>query len=200
MRLASSSNLGTIPNDAAFSHHAALFGPGVFFADPFYSDALSRTGYPVASQIPIIIVQAPPPATAPPEPTQAPAQPLMIELQGERYVRVSGEETSGAEMIDRDTIQLRRPATPSEVARASSATHKLVPVLLVFRDGHHEEVSDYTIANGILYASGNYYTNGYWNKKIDLTTLNLAGTQQANANRNVNFVLPSSPNEVITRP
>jgi len=78
--------------------------------------------------------------------------------------------------------------------------HDLPPALLVFRDGHSEEVRDYTIADGILYASGDYYTDGYWNKKIDLSTVNVARTLGANAVRNVKFVLPSSPNEVITRP
>jgi hypothetical protein len=70
----------------------------------------------------------------------------------------------------------------------------------MFRDGHSEEVRDYTIADGVLYARGDYYTDGYWNKKIDLAALNLPQTREANADRSVKFVLPSSPNEVITRP
>ena len=81
-----------------------------------------------------------------------------------------------------------------------SPPRELAPVLLVFRDGHSEEVRNYTIADGILYASGDYYTDGYWNKNIEFSSLNLSQTQQANASRNVRFVLPSSPNEVITRP
>ena len=78
--------------------------------------------------------------------------------------------------------------------------HDLPPALLVFRDGHSEEVRDYTIADGVLYARGDYYTDGYWSKKIDLSTLNVSQTLAANAARNVKFVLPASPNEVITRP
>jgi hypothetical protein len=61
-------------------------------------------------------------------------------------------------------------------------------------------VRDYTIADGSLYARGDFYTDGFWNKKIDLASLNVAETMQANASRNVKFILPSSPNEVITRP
>jgi len=76
----------------------------------------------------------------------------------------------------------------------------LPPAVLIFRDGHREEVGDYTIADGFLYARGDYYTDGYWNRKIDLSTLNLNQTLQANADRSVKFVLPSSSNEVITRP
>ncbi|HTU42661.1 MAG TPA: hypothetical protein VMF10_13205, partial [Candidatus Aquilonibacter sp.] len=58
----------------------------------------------------------------------------------------------------------------------------------------------YSIANGILYAQGDYYTDGYWNKKIDLSALDVPETLQANADHGVKFVLPSSPNEVVTRP
>ena len=84
------------------------------------------------------------------------------------------------------------------ITRTSS--QPLPAAILIFRDGHSEEVRDYTIADGMLYARGDYYTDGYWNKKIDLATLNVAETMQANASRSVKFTLPSSPNEVITRP
>ena len=83
---------------------------------------------------------------------------------------------------------------------ASAPASVLPPAVLIFHDGHREEVRDYTIADGTLYARGDYYTDGYWNKKIDLASLNVPQTLQANADRNVKFVLPSSPNEVITRP
>jgi hypothetical protein len=83
---------------------------------------------------------------------------------------------------------------------AATPAQDLPPVVLVFRDGHSEEVRDYTIADGMLYARGDFYTDGYWNKKIDLFNLDVTQTLQANAAREVKFVLPSSPNEVITRP
>ena len=83
---------------------------------------------------------------------------------------------------------------------SAKPSEPLPAAVLIFRDGHSEEVRDYTIADGMLYARGDYYTDGYWNKKIDLATLSVAETMQANANRSVKFVLPSSPNEVITRP
>ena len=70
----------------------------------------------------------------------------------------------------------------------------------MFRDGHREEVSDYTIADGNLYTHDDYYTNGSWNRKIELSSLNLLETVRSNQSRNVRFRLPSSPNEVIVRP
>jgi len=124
------------------------------------------------------------------------SQPLMIELQGGHYVRVSSAA------VDGEALPLRQNSD-SALAKsvvAKSAASDLPPAVLVFGDGHSEEVHDYTIADGFLYAQGDYYTDGYWNKNIDLSTLDVAETIKRNALRNVKFVLPSSPNEVITRP
>lgn len=113
----------------------------------------------------------------------------MIERQNGHYVRLTTTPANG------QPLSLENDKNPTPAATAT-----LPPALLIFRDGHTEEVRDYAIADGILYARGDYYTNGYWNKKIVLSTLNVGETQQANTTRNVKFVLPTSPNEVITRP
>ena len=134
----------------------------------------------------------------------------MIELQNGRYVRLNRTPSNGealplAPSPDRAQSEQTQPSksTRSSSTRptiaAASPPHDLPPALLVFRDGHSEEVRDYTIADGILYARGDYYTDGYWNKKIALSTLNVSQTLQANAARHVKFELPSSPNEVIAR-
>jgi len=175
----------------------AFFPP--LFASPFYSDAFYDAGYPVGPQPPIILVQAP--SQAQPETSPAavtpPAEPLVIELQGGRYVRVSGEDAAGSEMID------QQPASRA-LARAAIATnqpsHELAPVILVLRDGNREEITDYTIADGVIYARADYFTAGSWNKKIELTALDLPQTFAVNRSRGVPFRLPSAPNEVITRP
>jgi len=189
-------------------HPRSFFYP-LAFSDPFYSDYLSSTGYPVASQPPVVIVQSPPPE-APVSNVPSPAQPLMFELRGDRYVRVSGPEMSGAEMISPRVIDQapidQMPNSPPLAQRPSTtairavARPELPPVVLVFRDGHREKASDYTIADGVLYARGDYYTDGSWNRKIELSALDVALTLQANSDRGVKFVLPSSPNEVIIRP
>jgi len=184
----------------------AFFYP-LAFSDPFYSDYLSR-GYPVASQPPVVIVQAPP-AAAPVPDAPAPAQPLMFELRGDRYVRVSSPEVSGTRMdaptladqptTDQLPASARPPHRPSTTAIRTVAPPDLPPVVLVFRDGHREEASDYTIADGVLYTRGGYST-GSWNRKIELSSLNLPETLKSNQSRGVRFQLPSSPNEVIVRP
>jgi hypothetical protein len=141
---------------------------------------------------------------------QPPSQPLLIELQGGRYVRVTGENLTGE---NTSASGLAYQAPTAAAARSNSAkldsnrppAHEvtarvLAPVVLVFRDGHSEEVRDYTIADGAIYARGDYYSDGYWNKTIELSTLNLPETVKSNQERGVRFVLPSAPNEVITRP
>jgi len=162
----------------------------------------------------------------PPDNSHQPSssEPLLIELQGDRYVRV----TSAA--IDGEALPLRmapniasnnvhpdngpsksansrftKPAhnsAPSSapITAAAPQARNLPPAVLIFRDGHSEEVHDYTIADGVLYARGDFYTDGYWSKKIDLSALNLTATMQTNSTHNLKFVIPSSPNEVITRP
>jgi hypothetical protein len=124
----------------------------------------------------------------------------MIELQGDRYVRVSGPETSGAEMIDRMPDPSPRPERPSSAAPQAVAAPELPPAVLIFRDGHREEVSDYTITDGVLYTRGDYYTTGSWNRKIELSSLNLPETIKSNQSRGVRFQVPASPNEVIVGP
>ena len=161
--------------------------------DPLYDDYLS-TGYPVASQPPVIIMQAPPTAASA-DPPPVPAQPLMIELQGDRYVQVSGDRSSRAQMIDRvPDSQSTRLVVPSHAQQSAS------PAVLVFRDGHREEVSAYTIADGVLYAAADYATTGAWNRKVELSSLNVPETIATNSSHGLRFQLPSAPNEVIVGP
>lgn len=176
----------------------SLLYPLGILSDALDSDALASLGYPVASQPPVIMMQAPPAANPVAVQAPSPAQPLMIELQGDRYVRISGGDNSGAEIIN-------QPSSPAPLSRSLPPTHtvaapELAPAALIFRDGHREEVSDYTIADGILYARGNYYADGSWNRKIELTALNLPETIKVNDSRGVHFQLPTAPNEVVTRP
>jgi hypothetical protein len=203
--------------------------PFPFLGDSFNPDDIYSTGYPVASQPPAILLQAARAMSGssdyPGQPDifrlenerepSSSTQPLMIELQNGRYVRVTNTTPANGVALTFEPKKpqpaklTRRNSThpaasnstpqPPAIAAASPPDH-LPAAVLVFRDGHTEEVRDYTIADGILYARGDFYTDGYWNKKIALSTLNVPQTLQANSTRNVKFVLPSSPNEVITRP
>ena len=130
------------------------------------------------------------------QPPKPDSQSLLIELQGDRYVNLTTAETPGN--APEPTIVPRSPK--KETGGKPTATRELMPVTLLFRDGHREDVRDYTIADGIIYARGDFYNDGYWNKKIELSALDLRETVKSNQARGVRFVLPNSPNEVITRP
>jgi hypothetical protein len=195
-RFASSFNRGR--------HSRASFYP-LGLSDPLYSDYLSA-GYPVASQPPVVIMQASPSSAPAPDRFSQPVQPLMIELQGDRYVQVSSAQTPGAEMIPQ--AQKNEETDPSQVRSGHQSSHsvhavtapELPAAVLIFRDGHNEEASDYTIADGILYARGDPYNGGSWNRKIALSLLNLPQTIATNSSHGVKFQLPASPNEVIVGP
>jgi hypothetical protein len=186
--------------------------PFPFFGDSFNPDDIYSSGYPVASQPPAFLMQAMREltgsatssmgsATSPLNNHQpSSSDPLMIELQNGQYVRVNSPAINGEALPLNLAPNHARPSPTQPPTIAAASSQSLPPAVLIFRDGRTEEVRDYTIADGILYARGDYYTDGYWNKKIALSTLNLAQTLQANAGRNLKFVLPSSPNEVITRP
>jgi hypothetical protein len=163
------------------------------FSSPFWStafwwdDGYSGTGDQVVVQPPApVVVQQ-----AAPVPVQEakPANPLLIELQGDRFVRLTGNDVNP-------------PAAAASAVQITAAHEhaELLPAVLVFRDGRRQEVSSYSIIGPVLYASGSYWTNGYWTQKILLADLNLPATLQANRERGVSFVLPSAPDQVVTRP
>lgn len=132
-----------------------------------------------------------------------PAAPLLIELQGDRYVRRTDHaEGANAAAAQRDYVAEAKPGAGT-VPRSGSATQphvELPPTLFVFRDGHREESSDYSIVTGVIYARSQYWTSGSWTKQIPLSQLDVPATLKANQERGVAFRLPNAPNEVVTRP
>jgi hypothetical protein len=162
---------------------------GIYLGDPFwYSDYGPDEPYAAEPGTQVILLQ---PQVADPEPPQPRAEPLMIELQGDRYVRTGGFETA-ASGVPEASRSLR------EVSANAALAH--VPTVLVYRDGHREDVSGYAIIRNVIYARGDYYQDGYWTKNIELSSLNIPATLKANQDNGVKFMLPSGPNEVVTRP
>jgi hypothetical protein len=201
----------------------SLFDPLGIFSDPFFSGALSLAGYPPAGQPSGF--NPSPSSGGMPEQFPPPAQPLLIELQGNSYVRVSGPEGIPTETLRRDPMRSNEfsprlnsgrsnagkpnarsretasisPA-PTPLVPVNPAPATLAPVTLIFRDGHRDQISDYTIANGAIYTRANFYTDGSWNKKIELSSLDLNETLKQNQSPTAQFRLPAASNEVITRP
>jgi hypothetical protein len=171
--------------------HSHSFGSGaIFLGDPFYAD------YPVAPLTipPQYLVVQPTPAidTAP----EVKSEPLMIELQGNRYVRYGGKQ----QLAERGVNPPPDYAAADAGKSSAQAQPELPPTVLIFRDGHREQVPAYAIVGSTLYADGDYWQSGHWMKNIELSALNIPATVQANHDNGVKFLLPSAPNEVITRP
>lgn len=170
----------------AASHYALdLFDP-LYWDDELGPDAKAEPTVPPKP--------APLSATVSSESPSLVGQPLLIELQRDRYVRLSAETESPAEALPPRTLRAEKA---SPVSRSSEAPRKAV---LVFRDGHQEEVSGYTISDGFLYASAADYPAGTWTRKIQLGSLELSETVRSNATRGITFRLPNAPNEVIVGP
>jgi hypothetical protein len=165
--------------------HRRPFGGGSVF---FYSDL----GYePVTPQpVSVVVVQPSAPAPAAQVDEQRPAvKPLLLELQGDRWVQVDRFQGTGS------PVQFSR-----EPASVRPAPKPPLPTLLVFRDGRAEATSGYAIIGDALYAQTDYWTTGAWTRKIALAELDLSATMRANRERGVSFKLPSGPNEVVLHP
>jgi hypothetical protein len=154
--------------------------------------------------------EAPPPpfraqAAEPASPANPskPPESLVMELRGDHWVRLtsygpmaiageSGEPQSGA---GGGPAQ----AKGSVASIRAQASSELPPAVLVFRDGHQEEVEKYTIVGTTISTKTDYWSTGSWTRKIPIAELNLPATLQANQERGAKFSLPSRPSEVIFR-
>lgn len=123
---------------------------------------------------------------------ERPTEPVLIEWQGDRFVRYGGAQTAAQSPDYAEVASATKPAVNSEVS------HELPPAVLIYRDGHREEVNDYVISRGVLYARGDGYSRA--SRSVQLSALDLSATLKANQASSVKFVLPQGPNEVVTRP
>ena len=179
-------------------HHLRLPG-SLFLGDPFLSDAYYD---PSPNVIFVQSPQAPPAQTSPPIEEHKAAAPLLIEWQGDRYVRVTSESTNGSPTIQPDYVAEQK-SSEKHSTRAVPETRSInepPPTTFIFRDGHQEQSSDYSIISGVIYTRGDYWSSGSWSKQIPLAQLDLPATLKANHDRGAPFRLPAAPNEVITRP
>jgi hypothetical protein len=141
----------------------------------------------------INVVQTSEPEPASPAPRIA-AQGLVLESQGNHWVRLTN---NGQSQI------AEQPNQESTIARESQTTdnpEKLPPAVLVFRDGHMEELGRYTIVGTTIFTNEDYWTKGSWTRKVRISDLDVPATLAANRERGTKFTFPSGPNEVVVRP
>ena len=183
-------------------HEARPFTRGAFLGLPFfYSDLDGSEPYVVENSVEgappqVVVVQS---AVSDDSSRKNRPQPLLIEWQGDRYVRFGGAEATGeyATSARPDYAQPMMAKLPAKPPISSPQEGELPPAVLVYRDGHREEIPDYAIADGVIYVRGKDWQNGYWTKRIPLSALDPEATVQANQQHGVTFLLPSAPNVVI---
>jgi hypothetical protein len=125
-------------------------------------------------------------------PRKPKAAPLLIEWRGDRYVRFGGVEQTGDHGASAHPDYGESKPLPIE-----SPAVEPPPAVLVYRDGHREEISEYAIANGMIYIQGSDWSDANRTKRIPLSSLDSSATVQANQQRGVKFMLPSASNVVI---
>jgi hypothetical protein len=130
-------------------------------------------------------------------------QPILLERHGDEWVTVTNARPTLAapqpeEAKPEESTHLRA-ALPGR-SQAAEPPIELPPAVLVFRDGHEEEVRGYTIIGNTLYAKADYWSSGAWTRKIEIASLDVPATLKLNAQRGSNFRLPSGPLEVMIRP
>jgi len=179
--------------NAGFHHRP--FRPGaIFLGSPYSADYVDSSVPPIPPEV--VIVQ---PASASETPSETKAEPLLIELEGNRYVRFGGRQQSAERSTNAP------PDYAEEIRAAAPKTQRptrpeVPPAILIFRDGHREPIPGYAIVGGTLYANSDYWQSGHWTRNIQLSALDLPATIEANHDVGINFTLPSAPNEVVTRP
>lgn len=175
-------------------HQGRPFARGAYLGSPFlYSDYDASEPYAVENAPPqVVVVQR---DAGDDSSRRARPQPLLIEWQGDRYVRFGGAEAS-----EKQGISARPDYAQPAIAKAPISSPQkgdLPPAVLVYRDGHREEIPDYAIADGVIYVRGDFWHDGYWTKRIPLSALDPTATVQANQQRGVRFLLPSAVNVVV---
>jgi hypothetical protein len=194
---------GVVGHPARFQEHrfarsSVLLAYPYFYPDYGYD---SREASPPQAAV----VSASAPAPAPPPP--APLEPLLIEWQGDHFVRMTLSQkasANGQTAPDYAERSSRRSSVPRRSVPwrkdAGEPPRELPPAVLVFRDGRKEETSSYTIMSGTIYSKADYWTSGSWTKKIQIADLDVSATLALNQERGLKFVLPAGPDEVVVRP
>jgi hypothetical protein len=186
------------------ARHTRRYFAGSAFASPFYSDYSDYDSEPENFDEPPspFIARTTQPLAAVPNPAES----LVLELQGDHWVRLTNYGQSQTGQILQSDSQRASSLTSSSLFSASRQIHaseppsELPPAVLVFRDGHQEEIGKYVIAGATIYTSADYWSSGWWTRKVQIAALDIPATLKVNRERGAKFSLPSGPHEVMIRP
>jgi hypothetical protein len=152
-----------------------FYGAPYFYSDYEPYEPEYRTPAPRPQPAPVEQVK--------PEPLP---EPVLLELRGNQWVRVTNFGAASDQT----------PVLPAQVAPQK----EMLPAVLIYRDGHSEEVSSYSIIGRLMYTKSDYWTSGAWTRTIQIADLDVPATLKQNQQRGVKFDLPSGPDEVVIRP
>jgi hypothetical protein len=196
VRSRSSLRIGERDNLSRPGRRRYLNEPGFFF--PYYFPDGELDYGPAEQQAAPVQMLMPQPAQAA-APAASPIEPLLMEKQDGQWVRLP---TGGEMLTDAPAAKSSAPPTSNahpgitEPAEITPPVAPLPPAVIVFRDGHSEEVGRYTIQGDALYTKAEYGSAG---KKISLAELDIPASLRINNERGTKFNLPSNPNEIVVR-
>src|SRR5579864_589953 len=189
-------------NRRRFLNDSSFPFPPYFYPD-FYPYDESDYGPAAPPTPPVQLVVPQPPQ--PPAPAASPVEPLLLENHNGQWVRVpTGSEMPTIPQSTKPDSATAKASTPNAgfvepPEAAAPPPPALPPAVIVFRDGHTEEVAKYMIQGVDLYTKADYWSTGSWTRKIPLAELDIPASLKLNKDRGTKFNLPSGPNEVVIR-
>jgi hypothetical protein len=178
------------------SHRRFSNGSGFLFFPYLYPEDDIDSGPVTPEPAPAqeLVAQPAPPAARP-------AEPFLMENHGGQWVRVpSGNQMAIQQSEKPVSPQASNPRSGiAEPAAATPPLRELPPAVIVFQDGHMEELGKYVIQGAVLSTAADYWTTGSWTRKIPLAELDIPASLKLNQERGAKFSLPTGPNEVVVR-
>ena len=166
----------------------------------FYPDLFPDYYEPVETEQPVpqqVVVEQP---AEPAERAAKPIEPVVLEERDGQWVRVpTGSQVPVGARSKQAGAAQGYPASAKPSPKPLQPPANLPPAVLVFRDGHREQVRNYMIEGNTLYTSADYWTTGSWTRKIPLSALNVSASLKVNAERGARFSLPKGPDQVVVR-
>ena len=182
---------------SAHRSRGRFFNDSGWLGSPYYYwDDESEYGADVPPA-PAVVAQ---PAPAP-GPAASPVEALVLEEQNGEWVRVpTGSEMAISAPVKPGAAPTSTSGSPTATpAPAAPVAAHLPPAVIVFRDGHMEELGKYMIQGDSLYTNSDYWKSGSWTRRIPLKQLDIPASLKLNQSLGTKFNLPSAPSEVMVR-
>jgi hypothetical protein len=173
---------------------AFLFPPYLYPDDEFDYAPVVQEGSPLQA---VMAQPAPQPA-----PAAIPGESLLLEYRDGQWVRIptgsemqAGSDSSTPNSAPSSSL---RPGI-EELAVSAPPLPAMPHAVIVFRDGHSEELEKYFIQGDTLYTKIDSWSTGPLARRISLADLDIPASLRLNKEHGTKFNLPSGPNEVVVR-